>query len=193
MCICLCDTCVCVLPRLCSALNTIILAVSAQQRRPEYEEVLGRGAGAGGAEFFPGCSVRRWCQEWGELLAVAVAGKAGAGAALEVNVDLQGLVVTFVKQGEGEVGGDFALVTPCEDASASPEEQQARAQELEQQRRGPTRAAQELGSNELDILALGFTAVKLLFLRGQLGALPPLVRHLEGARRASKKPLHETK
>eukprot|EP01041_Mallomonas_annulata_P001238 gene1238-2405_t len=44
----------------------------------------------------------------------------------------------------------------------------------------------------LDMLAMGFTAVKILFLQGELPVLPHLFRVIEKTRRRSAKPLHET-
>mmetsp|Transcript_9579 Transcript_9579/g.15917 ORF Transcript_9579/g.15917 Transcript_9579/m.15917 type:complete len:549 (+) Transcript_9579:1371-3017(+) len=201
-----------------SALNTITLAIATQLRRAEYEESQAT------SEFFPGTSVRRWCQEWNDLLKEAVVNVAGGqrgktssakSALVEVTTDTQGLFVTFVKKnkigpsgavllpsgkatsGTQQNDGDFAVVCPLPHprSDGEPEDleqQRADAQALALEESGPDKAAQEYGSNELDILALSFTAVKLLFLLGQLGALPRLIRHLEWARRASKKPLHET-
>jgi tetratricopeptide (TPR) repeat protein len=51
----------------------------------------------------------------------------------------------------------------------------------------------ELLSNEsLDLLALGFTAAKILYLQGRLCRLPALVAVLERGRTISKKPIHQT-
>ena len=74
----------------------------------------------------------------------------------------------------------YAADTPCTDLTA-------------EEARGPVQSAEEYSSNQLDILALAFTAIKLLFLLGQLGPLLPIIRYVEEARRASKKLLHETK
>ena len=46
--------------------------------------------------------------------------------------------------------------------------------------------------HELDLLALGFTAAKILFLQGKLSLLPGLFRILEPLRRCSKQQLHLT-
>lgn len=194
-----------------SALNTITLAIATQLRRAEYEECQAT------SEFFPGTSVRRWCQEWNDLLKEAVASVAGgqrgkASPLVDVTTDTQGLFVTFVRKsksgssgavllqsgratsGTQQCDGDFALVRPLPRLGEPEDLEQQRADEqaLALEESGLDKAAQEYGNNELDILALSFTAVKLLFLLGQLGALPRLIRHLEWARRASKKPLHET-
>ena len=196
------------------ALNTIILAINSQQRRVEYEDSQAT------SEFYPGTTVRRWCQEWNELLTEATrnftGGKGGKGAPIvDVATDTQGLYVSFVKKGgvsspavllpsgkatsgTHQIDGDFALVCPVacdfgQTGSNDTEQEKADTQALDMELRGPDKSTKEYGSNELDILALAFTAVKLLFLLGQLGALPRLIQHLEWARRASKKPLHETK
>jgi hypothetical protein len=206
------------------ALNTIVLAISSQQRRPEYDDSKGEGR----ADFFPGTSVSRWCLEWTELLTEAIGGiaaaregKAGAKVSpIGVDTDTHGLYVTFVKtsgssssgspnaavmmssgkasNGTQQVDGDYALVRPSLGAVSSGSESSvseagAPAEEWVLEERGPDKAGEEYPSNLLDILALAFTAIKLLFLQGQLGALPRLIRHVEWARRASKKPLHETK
>jgi hypothetical protein len=109
--------------------------------------------------------------------------------------------------GTHQVDGDYALVGPysskntttssssssssSESAATTITDTNPTAASLDQL--GPDKCSEEYSSNLLDILALAFTAVKLLFLLGQLGPLPRLIGHLEWARRASKKPLHETK
>ena len=47
-------------------------------------------------------------------------------------------------------------------------------------------------SNDLDLLALAFTLVKVLFLQGNLAVIPSLVRVIERIRRRSTSPLHTT-
>ena len=49
-----------------------------------------------------------------------------------------------------------------------------------------------LDENALDVLAIGFTLIKLLYLQGRLAALPALYRVLEPTRHRSKQALHET-
>ena len=51
---------------------------------------------------------------------------------------------------------------------------------------------QQLDDDALDLLAIGFTLIKLLYLQGRLDALPGLYRCIEPARHGSKTPLHET-
>lgn len=51
---------------------------------------------------------------------------------------------------------------------------------------------QPLDDDALDLLAIGFTLIKLLYLQGRLDALPGLYRCIEPARHGSKTPLHET-
>ena len=52
--------------------------------------------------------------------------------------------------------------------------------------------ARDFVDSELDLLALGFTAVKILFLQGKLSRLPGLFALLEPLRCYSRKQLHET-
>ena len=49
-----------------------------------------------------------------------------------------------------------------------------------------------LSDDALDVLAIGFTLIKLLYLQGRLSALPELYRVIEPTRHRSKKSLHET-
>ena len=50
----------------------------------------------------------------------------------------------------------------------------------------------EYSAEELDALALLFTAVKVVYLGGAIGRAARLIELLEAARRASRKPLHTT-
>ena len=201
---------------LLSALNTIILAISSQQRRAEYDE----SEGGTGKSFYPGKSVNLWCKEWNEILTpeykcIASLKNNNKSAAssktmpIHVDVNMNNLYVQFHKKdanapnaavllnsgkatnGTQQVDGDFALVLPF----APPGVQSGEGQDMNQddQITGPPKSLEEYDSNQLDILALAFTAIKLLFLLGRLGSLPRLIRHVESIRRASKIPLHETK
>ena len=215
----------------CRALNTVLLAINAQQRRAEYQPADSQAKAKGaGALFFPGTSVLDWCREWNELLMEAIGADntsktAAAGAAVvssslvhSIQTETHGLYVSFIRTEEGEEGtgasvlsngrassgtrqvdGDYALVRsyPSTDQDTVldtvPEQDKDKDSPASASASVSPKAREPYDSNRLDILALGFTAVKLLFLRGRLGALPRLIRHLETARRASCQPLHETK
>jgi hypothetical protein len=56
----------------------------------------------------------------------------------------------------------------------------------------PEVASLTYSDEELDLLAIGFTAVKIAYLQGRFSLLPGLYRVIEKARRASKVPIHET-
>ena len=193
---------------LCRALNTILLAIKSQQRRPDYDD-------SRNLEFFPGVTVFSWCDKWNSLFSEAMSfcnsaqdqdttDKSGKKKkkpkrfTMNVNMDMKSYFVHFIRNNIGEKSktsedstmkqseGDYAIVRCISDYHTADIEL---LDELE----SVTKASKEYGNNLLDILALSFTAVKLLFLLGRLGDLPLLIQHIECARRASPKPLHETK
>ena len=53
-------------------------------------------------------------------------------------------------------------------------------------------SAEPYTDDDLDLLAIGFTVVKIFYLQGRLSQLPFLFHAIEGTRRRSLKPVHET-
>jgi len=68
----------------------------------------------------------------------------------------------------------------------------ARLEPNDQSRTWLTAEKEALDDNALDLLAIGFTLVKINYLKGNLAALPALYRVIEPTRHRSKKAIHET-
>jgi hypothetical protein len=64
--------------------------------------------------------------------------------------------------------------------------------EEEQDQPVPEAAKTLYDGESLDLLAVGYTVVKLLYLQGRIDALPAVYRCIERSRQRSKEPMHET-
>lgn len=169
----------------CRAMSCAILGVGAQTKGSQGEE-----------QFFSGYTVAKWCNELNEHLSKSV-DSAGANVG-EVDTNTHGTYVNFIRGSESiGASGTAAVMTGGRTTSGTVQNDGDYAiivdAAVDAKAEVSTKCAHEYSGNKLDILALAFTAVKLLFLLGRLGPLPRLIGHIEKARRSSKRPLHETK
>lgn len=169
----------------CRALSCVVLGVGAQARGSQGKE-----------EFFSGWSVAQWCNELNEQLSKSVDGAStGVG---QLDTDTQGSYVDFIRGSQRDgTGGGASVMTGGKATSGTVQDDGDYAVIVdtagETKPEASTKCAHDYSGNKLDVLALAFTAVKLLFLLGRLGPLPRLIGHIEKARRSSRRPLHETK